>query len=83
MKAQVFLELVGRMLTAQQDYFAARKRGLGVITTQDLLVKSKGLEKQVLMVVKEGRLEADAPALSTLDLSGNERPTDEQGDTKQ
>lgn len=59
MKAQAFLELVGRMMIAQQDYFAARRKGVIAVTTQDLLIKSKGLEKQVLAVVKEGKLEPD------------------------
>lgn len=94
MKAQAFLELVGRMISAQQDYFAARRKSIGVIATQDLLVKAKELEKQVIEVVKEGKLEPDEssnwlaeldaiiekPAQLALDLSGNPLPTDEQGD---
>jgi hypothetical protein len=62
MKAQAFLELVDRTLTAQQDYFAARRKQAGVITTQELLIKSKELEKQCRAVIAEGRLEPDEPA---------------------
>jgi len=65
MNAQAFLELVGKMLTVQQDYFKSRK--------QSDLIKAKELEKQVLAVVKEGRLEPDEP----LDLSQDVRPTEE------
>jgi hypothetical protein len=61
MKAQAFLELVDKTLTAQQDFFAARRKGAGVITTQDLLIKSKDLEKQCRAVIKEGHLEPDEP----------------------
>lgn len=57
MKAQVFLNLVGETLTTQQDYFTARKAGS--VTQYNLLIKSKGLEKRVMAVVKEGRLEPD------------------------
>jgi hypothetical protein len=87
MKAQAFLELVERVLTAQANYYAARKKGAGVITERDLLIKSKELEKQAWAVVKEGRLEPDEPTVTAkhlgddapvyvLDLFGNERPTD-------
>ena len=69
MNAQAFLELVGKMLTVQQDYFKSRK--------QSDLIKAKELEKQVLAVVKEGRLEPDEP----LDLSQDVRPTEETQDS--
>jgi hypothetical protein len=59
MKAQAFLELVRKVLTAQADYYAARKKGVGVITERNLLIKSKELEKQAWTVVKEGSLEPD------------------------
>ena len=52
MKAQAFLILVGEMLTAQQDYFALRRHSD--------LIKAKDLEKRVMVIVKEGRLEPDA-----------------------
>ena len=42
MRAQAFLELVTKTMTAQADYYAARRRDAGVITTRDLLIKSKG-----------------------------------------
>lgn len=51
MKAFVFLKLVGEMLTTQQDYWAKRKHSD--------LIKAKQLEKQVMAVVKEGKLEPD------------------------
>jgi|GEM_PF-5316433 hypothetical protein len=51
MKAQAFLELVGEMLTAQQEYFKDR--------TQSTLIRAKELEKRVLAVVKAGWLEPD------------------------
>ena len=57
MKAQIFLNLVGETLAAQQDYFKAKRAGSP--TQYDLLIKSKGLEKRVMAVVKEGRLEPD------------------------
>jgi hypothetical protein len=59
MKAQAFLELVGKMMTKQQDYFTAKRQGL--IKAKDLLIESKELEKQVRAVVKEGKLEPDEP----------------------
>lgn len=64
MKAQAFLELVGAMLAAQQDYFKVR--------TQSTLIRAKELEKQVMAVVKEGRLEPDGPQL---DDPADVRPT--------
>ncbi|RPI95389.1 MAG: hypothetical protein EHM40_03305 [Chloroflexi bacterium] len=71
MKARAFLELVGKTLTAQQDYFKARKAGK---VAYDLLNKSKELEKQVMAVVDEGRLEPDEP----LDFVADVRPTEVQ-----
>jgi len=59
MKAQEFLNLVDKTLTAQQDYFAGRRKNLGVITLQGLLIKSKDLEKQCRAVIADGRLEPD------------------------
>lgn len=57
MRAQAFLTLVGDMMTAQQDYYAARKGKR--LDTYSLLVRAKELEKQVLAIVQEGRLEPD------------------------
>ena len=57
MKAKAFLKLVGEMLTAQQDYYVAR-RGKRIDQYQ-LLVNAKSLERQVLAVVQEGALEPD------------------------
>lgn len=87
----MFLELVGRMLTAQQDYYRARKQRSG--NDHDLLIKAKELEKKVLAVVKEGRLEPDEPAPIVqvyttaefqrhygLDFPGMERPTVDKGE---
>lgn len=51
MRALSFLKLVGEMLTTQQDYWAKRKHSD--------LIKAKQLEKQVMSVVKEGKLEPD------------------------
>jgi hypothetical protein len=51
MKALAFLKLVGEMLTSQQDYWSRRKHSD--------LIKAKQLEKQVMAVVKEGKLEPD------------------------
>ena len=51
MKALAFLRLVGEMLTTQQDYWAKRKHSD--------LIKAKQLEKQVMAVVKEGKLDPD------------------------
>lgn len=65
MKAQAFLNLVGKMVTTQQDYFTAKKKGR--IDAYNLLVQSKELEKQVMAVVKEGKLEPDEP-LDTLNV---------------
>jgi hypothetical protein len=59
MKAQDFLNLVGRMMAAQQDYFTAKRNGDP--KAKELLFRSKGIEKAVMNVVKEGRLEPDAP----------------------
>ena len=75
MRAQAFLELVTTMMTAQADYFAARRRDAGVITTRDLLIKSKDLEKQVWAVIKDGRLEPDIEP-TALDAVVIERPTE-------
>jgi hypothetical protein len=72
MKAQAFLILVGKMVSTQQDYFTAKKKGK--IDAYNLLVKAKELEKQVMAVVKEGKLEPDEP-LDTLDV---QRPTRQQ-----
>jgi hypothetical protein len=74
MKAQAFLELVTKTMTAQADYYAARRRDAGVITTRDLLIKSKDLEKQVWAVIKEGRLEPDEP--TALDFVAVQRPNE-------
>lgn len=60
MKAKAFLELVGLMLAAQQDYFRIKRTGMKVDAT-DALIKSKNLEKRVAAVVKEGFLEPDEP----------------------
>jgi hypothetical protein len=57
MKAQIFLNLVGELLTTQQDYFKAKRSGSPA--QYDLLIKSKGLEKRAMAVVREGRLEPD------------------------
>jgi hypothetical protein len=57
MKAQVFLKLVGTMMTAQADYFKARRED--AYNAQQLLIESKQIEKQVRDVVKEDRLEPD------------------------
>jgi hypothetical protein len=60
MKAQAFLKLVGTMMTAMADYYATSKKyGRQSPVAIAALVKSKGLEKQVRDVVKEGRLEPD------------------------
>jgi hypothetical protein len=61
MNAKAFLELVDKTLRAQQDYYAARRKGLGVIAERDLLIKAKDFEKQCQAVIKEGRLEFDEP----------------------
>jgi hypothetical protein len=60
MKAQAFLDLVGKMMTKQQDYFEAKRNGL--IRAKDLLIDAKQLEKQVRVVLKEGKLEPDFAA---------------------
>lgn len=57
MKANTFLKLVGKMLTAQQDYYKARKAKN--VAQYQLLIDAKDLEKQVLTVVREGVLEPD------------------------
>lgn len=84
MKAQAFLNLVGETLTTQQDYFKAKRAGSSA--QYDLLIKSKGLEKRVMAVVKEGRLEPDDvveqgdPALTQANLfteAGNETTKDQ------
>lgn len=61
MKAKEFLRLVGEMLTVQQDYFAARRKGEPKPRQTELLIKSKELEKRVWAVVKTGELEPDEP----------------------
>ena len=71
MKASIFLKLVGAMITAQQDYYKARKSKEG--NSYSLLLHAKELEKQVLAVVQEGKLEPDEPVL---DFPGEVRPTD-------
>lgn len=53
MKTKDFLKLVGRMLTAQQNYFRNRLQGD--------LVQAKQLEREVAAVVKIGKLEPDDP----------------------
>jgi len=91
MKAKLFLDLVDNTLTAQQDYFAARRKGAGVITVQELLIKSKNLEKQCRAVIKEGKLDPDEPTAVVhvhtteeyqreLDFTDHQRPTDGQGE---
>lgn len=65
MKALVFLRLVGEMLTTQQNYFTWRRHGD--------LVKAKKLEKEVMAVVKEGKLEPDEPT-PVLDFVADQRP---------
>lgn len=57
MKAQAFLKLVGEMMTAQQDYFKSRRSRKG--DDYGLLIKAKELERKVLAVVNDGRLEPD------------------------
>lgn len=71
MKAQAFLNLVSEMMTAQQDYFKARKAGK--LDTHQLLVTARDLEKKVMKVIDEGKLEPDQPVL---DFPGDVRPTD-------
>lgn len=92
MKAQEFLELVGRMMTAQEKYYASRKTA-SKKEQLELLVASKQIEKQVKAVIKEGALEPDEPTQAEylkleldehdLDLFSTLRPTDEQGENKQ
>lgn len=65
MKALAFLKLVGEMLTTQQNYFTWRRHGD--------LVKAKRLEKEVMAVVKEGKLEPDVPT-PELDFVAVQRP---------
>jgi hypothetical protein len=65
MKAQTFLNLVGEMLTTQQDYFKVKRTGSPA--QYDLLIKSKGLERRVMAVVKEGRLEPDDVVMGQVD----------------
>lgn len=96
MKAQDFLNLVGKMMAAQQGYFAAKRNGDS--NAKDLLFRSKGIEKAVMNVVKEGSLEPDFMATlesiaepadthilidAELDLFGRLRPTDDQGEQQQ
>lgn len=57
MKASSFLKLVGEMMTAQQDYYKARKGKQ--LDAYGMLVRAKELEKQVLAVVQAGKLEPD------------------------
>lgn len=73
MKALAFLRLVGEMLTTQQDYWAKRKHSD--------LIKAKQLEKQVMAVVKEGKLDPDVittveikEPTSDLDFVADQRP---------
>lgn len=72
-------------MRAQADYFAARRRDAGVVTTRDLLIKSKDLEKQVWAVIKEGRLEPDVVitgvGMTSLDTVAVERPTEPEQKT--
>ena len=63
MKAQAFLELVGEMMTAQQDYYHLKRFGDKQAATI-ALIKSKDLEKRVRAVVTEGRLEPSLLAFS-------------------
>ncbi len=65
MKAQAFLLLVGRMMTAQSNYYANR--------TQTKLVAAKDLEKQVWVVLKQGKLEPDEPTATTVVSADEER----------
>lgn len=62
MKANEFLKLVGRMLTAQQNYFKNR--------LQVDLAQAKQLEKDVAAVVKIGKLEPDEiiPTVTNLEM---------------
>lgn len=83
MKAQAFLELVGEMLTAQQDYFSLKRKGIQD-KAREALIRAKELEKRVQAVVKEGGLEPDEvretneiPAQYALDFSDEARPTDD------
>ncbi len=57
MKAQAFLALVSEMMTAQQDYFKARKAKN--LDTHNMLVAARDLERKVMAVIDEGRLEPD------------------------
>ena len=69
MKAQAFLNLVSEMMTAQQNYFKARR--VGRLDTHELLVTARELEKKVMVVIDEGKLEPD----EQLDFSKEVRPT--------
>lgn len=62
MKTQAFLALVEKTLTAQQDYYKAKRNSDP--RAKDLLIAAKGLEKQCWAVIKEGRLEPDAPTVN-------------------
>ena len=53
MKANDFLKLVGKLITTQQNYFKNRLPGD--------LIQAKQLEKDVMAVVKIGKLEPDEP----------------------
>ena len=75
MKAQAFLKLVGEMMNAQQDYFKARRSGK--LDTHNLLVAARDLEKKVMIVLDEGKLEPD----DQLDTGEELRPTDEPKQT--
>lgn len=70
MKAQAFLNLVSEMMTAQQDYYKARRAGK--LDTYNMLVEARQLEKQVLKVIDEGHLEPD----DLLDFPAELRPTE-------
>lgn len=95
MKAQAFLTLVGQMMTAQQDYFKTRKQ-TALIAAKNLerevrdVIKEGKLEpddlppaaqrlsedeyKEYMRLVNAHQIELQ------LDLPGNQRPTDQQGD---
>jgi hypothetical protein len=72
MKANEYLKLTERMMTAQADYYAtAKKFGRQSPEALIALIKSKDLEKQVRAVIKEGKLEPDeVHAIERLDEEG-------------
>jgi len=59
MKAQAFLELVGKARAEAKQYYATRKNYPHEASIH--LIEAKRLEKLVDQVVSEGRLEADEP----------------------